>query len=40
LQAAKALLTLTPAGRALGWGREGRRVERDAQPVTMRWLDS
>jgi hypothetical protein len=42
LQAAKALLTLTPAGRARGWGREGRRVEAaaEAKPVTMRWLDS
>jgi hypothetical protein len=40
LQAATALLTLSPAARKRGWGRSGAlRDEAESQPVTMRWLD-
>jgi hypothetical protein len=41
LQAAVALLTLSPAGRKRGWGRSGASHDEPAEPpaVTMRWVD-
>jgi hypothetical protein len=41
LQAAVTLLTLSPAARKRGWGRNGALREEPGEPpaVTMRWLD-